>query len=389
MPLRTPRLWPKRRSPGVRTVRSFAREPQEEVRYGGATEHAFGLAKKRAWLGGVFGGVVIFIGYSAVAVVLWFGVQFVSQEILSAGDLVAFILYTLLVAFSLGVLSGLYGDLMKALGASERVFGLIDRVPAMRATGRERTDPPEEASVGFYGVSFSYPTRPEARALEAVSFEIKPGARVALVGASGSGKSTVAALLSRFYDPSEGEITLGGRPITSWEPQQLRHWIGMVAQEPVLFSGTIRHNVQYGKPGAPDEEVWQALKVANAAGFVKDLPQGLETEIGERGLRLSGGQKQRIAIARAVLKDPRVLLLDEATSALDVESETLVQRALERLMQGRTTLIIAHRLSTIQGADQIVVLGAGRVLEQGSHHDLMSQPQGHYRRLVTSQQFLS
>ena len=374
---------------GVRTVRSFAREPQEEVRYQGATEHAFGLAKKRALLGGGFGGVVIFIGYSAVAVVLWFGVGFVRQGVMSAGDLVAFILYTLLVAFSLGVLSGLYGDLMKAIGASERVFGLIDRVPQMQAPQVMRTQPPPQASVGFKGVSFSYPTRPEARALEGVSFEIEPGQRVALVGASGSGKSTVAALISRFYDPQQGHITLGGVPITAWDPQQLRQWIGLVAQEPILFSGTIRHNVQYGRPGAPDEEVWEALEVAAAAGFVRELPGGLETEIGERGVRLSGGQKQRIAIARAVLKDPRVLLLDEATSALDVESETLVQRALERLMQGRTTLIIAHRLSTIQGADQIVVLGAGKVLESGGHQDLMAKPQGHYRRLVLSQQFLS
>ncbi len=373
---------------GIRTVRSFAREPEEQTRYTEATEESFMLARKRALLGALFGGGMSFLGYGAIAVVLWLGSKMVINDQMTPGDLTAFVLYTLMVAFSLGVLSGLYGDLMKAVGASERVFGLIDRVPKLISPLKGGRDTePDRGEVRFEGVTFQYPTRPETDALHDVTFSLEPGKKLALVGPSGSGKSTVAALLSRFYDPQEGAITIDGENLRDWEVNTLRESIGMVAQEPVLFSGTIRENVQYGKPGSDDDAIWRALKAANAKEFVEGFPEGLDTIIGERGVRLSGGQKQRIAIARAVLKDPKLLVLDEATSALDVESEAVVQRALERLMEGRTTLIIAHRLSTIRNADTVVVLDQGRVVEAGTHRELMEHRKLYFR-LVESQQLL-
>ncbi len=371
---------------GVRTVRSFAREGEERVRYEIATEDSFNLARRRSLLGSLFGGTMSFLSYGAIAVVLWVGSGLVTDGTISPGDLTAFILYTLIVAFSLGVLSSLYGDFMKASGASQRVFALLDRKPSMAVTGG-RTTAPDRGEVTFDGVVFAYPTRPETDALARVSFKVSPGQKLALVGPSGSGKSTVASLLSRFYDPQQGSILIDGVDIKTWDPTALREAIGMVAQEPVLFSGTIRTNVLYGRPDATDDDVIAALEAANAWGFVSEFPEGLETLIGERGLRLSGGQKQRVAIARALLKDPKILILDEATSALDVESESLVQHALERLMEGRTTLIIAHRLSTIRGADTVVVLDRGAVAEAGTHAELMGQ-KSIYHRLVESQQLL-
>ena len=375
---------------GIRTVRSFAREDAELERYAEATEESFRLGKKRSMLNGLFGGTMTFVGYSAVAVVLWFGSGMVADEAITSGDLAAFILYTIMVAFALGALSGLYGDLMKAFGASERVFSLLDRAPQIDAPSVAAdviTEPPRYGEVSFKAVTFAYPTRPEVEALKQVSFELRRGEKLALVGPSGSGKSTVAALLGRFYDPQQGQITFANEDLKRWDLDTLRESIGVVAQEPILFSGTLRENVLYGRPGASDEQVWEALEAANAKGFVEGFPEGIETVIGERGVRLSGGQKQRIAIARAVLKDPALLILDEATSALDVESEGVVQRALERLMEGRTTLIIAHRLSTIRNADRVVVIDQGRVAESGSHKELMRH-QGLYYRLVESQQLL-
>lgn len=376
---------------GIRTVRSFAQEQAERARYAEAVEDSFELGKSRAKLGALFGGAMSFVTYGAIAVILWLGIRMVADPSsgLTAGALTAFLLYTLTVAFSLGVLSGVYGDLMKALGASERVFSLLDRTPKLDVKPDAITDPlpPDQSRVEVEALWFAYPTRPEVNALQDVSFTVNPGERVALVGPSGSGKSTLASLLTRFYDPSRGAIRIGGHDLRDYDPSALRRSIGVVAQEPVLFSGTLRENVLYGRPDATDDEVRAALEAANAWGFVQEFPDGVETVIGERGLRLSGGQKQRVAIARALLKDPALLILDEATSALDVESEALVQRALDHLMEGRTTLIIAHRLSTIRSADRVVVLDHGRVMEAGTHRELMDH-RALYFRLVESQQLL-
>ncbi len=373
---------------GVRTVRSFAREREEQKRYEQATEESFQLARKRSILSGIFGGSMTFVGYSAIAVVLWFGSKMVNSGDITGGDLAAFVLYTIMVAFSLGALSSLYGDIMKAAGASERVFGLLDRLPDIVSPDSDAlTERPSLGEVRFEEVTFAYPTRPEIDALHDVSFTLNQGEKLALVGPSGSGKSTIAALLGRFYDPQQGSIRFANEPLTRWDLDTLRESIGVVAQEPILFSGSLRENVLYGRPDATDEEVWDALESANARGFVESFPDGIDTIIGERGVRLSGGQKQRIAIARAILKDPVLLILDEATSALDVESEGVVQRALETLMEGRTTLIIAHRLSTIRNADRVVVLDQGEVVEAGTHKELMDH-QSLYFRLVESQQLL-
>ena len=372
---------------GIRTVRSFARELYENARYDEEIERSFDHAKKRATLGAFFGGGISFLGYATIAVILWFGSSMVMEGTMSPGELTAYILYTLFVAFALGVLSGLWTDFMKAVGAGERVFQLIDRLPKMDVKDDALREPPQVGRVALDHLTFKYPTRPTIKALDDVTFEVNPGEKVALVGPSGSGKSTVANLLARFYDPQEGALMVDGVDVRDYDPDTLRSAIGMVSQEPVLFSGTVRENVEYGSLDATEDEIVAALEKAHAWGFVSEFPDGLDTVIGERGVRLSGGQKQRVAIARAILKDPKILVLDEATSALDVESEKLVQAALETLMEGRTTLIIAHRLSTIANADRVVVLDRGRVVEQGTHEELMGSEKM-YHRLVESQSLL-
>ena len=367
---------------GVRTVRAFARESTEVERYTAAVDDSFEVARRRAKLAAVFTGLVTFLGYGALVLVLWWGGRMLSSGEISSGDLLTFLMLTLSTAFSIGALAGLWQDFAKALGASERVFELIDRTPDMTDAGRtlERVD----GRVDLDAVSFTYPSRPDAPVLRAVSLSLEPGDVVALVGPSGSGKSTVASLLSRFYDPQGGELRLDGVPFAELDVDWLRGRVGVVSQEPVLFATTIADNIRYGRPDASLAEVEDAARAANAFDFVMDFPEGFQTKVGERGVRLSGGQKQRVAIARALLKDPRILILDEATSALDTESEHLVQEALERLMQGRTTLVIAHRLSTIQGADRVVVMDRGEVVESGDHDSLVAAD-GLYRRLVERQ----
>jgi len=368
---------------GVRTVRSFAREEAEVERYGSAVQRSYQLAAKRALAMGVFNGWVGFAGYGSIALVVWYGGNLVMDDRMSSGELTAFLLYTLMVALSLGALSNLYGDFMRASGASQRVFQLLDRVSAVERTGEEVGE--VEGHVRFEGVGFSYPSRPDVPVLVDFDLDVLPGRVVALVGPSGAGKSTVAQLLTRFYDPQQGAIELDGKPLVGLDGQSLRRRIGVVAQEPMLFATSIAENIRYGRPDATEEEVRSAAQTSNAAGFIDQFPDGFDTLVGERGVRLSGGQKQRIAIARAVLKDPRVLILDEATSALDSESEHLVQEALERLMEGRTTLVIAHRLSTVRDADEVVVLDHGRVVERGAHAELVEREGGLYRKLVERQ----
>ena len=368
---------------GIRTVRSFAAEELEIQRYHAAVDKSFQLARKRARLAASFMSVASTAAYSSIALVLWRGGRMVIDKALTQGDLVSFFFYTMTVAFSLGALSELWADFMRASGAAQRVFELLDRQPAIEAAGGDQL-PAVSGRVALEEVSFRYPTRPDVGVLSSVSLEIRSGESVAIVGPSGAGKSTIAALLGRLYDPDGGRVLLDGRDLRSLDPAWLRRQIGVVAQEPLLFSTSIAENIRYGRPGASDEEVEQAARAANAHQFISAFPEGYRTQVGERGVQLSGGQKQRVAIARAVLKDPRILILDEATSALDAESEHLVQEALERLMLGRTTLIIAHRLSTVIGADRVAVLDGGQVVQIGSHSGLMSQ-EGLYKRLVERQ----
>jgi ABC-type multidrug transport system fused ATPase/permease subunit len=331
-------------------------------------------------------GGVSFAVYSAVALVLWYGGHLVSEGSMTLGGLTSYLVYTLLVAFSLGGLSDLWADLMKASGAAERIFELFDRAPAI-TTSEGLVLPRLEGKLAFQDVWFSYPTREDAPVLQGIDLSVLPGEVIALVGPSGAGKSTFAALLLRLYDPTGGRIVLDGHDLRDLSPSWLRRQIGVVSQEPLLFATTIAENIAYGRAGAAAEDIEAAARAANAHDFIVTFPEGYQTLVGERGVQLSGGQKQRIAIARAVLKDPRLLVLDEATSALDAESEHLVKEAIDRLMKGRTTLVIAHRLSTVADADRMFVLEGGRIVQSGEHAVLLGQ-EGLYRRLV-ERQFVS
>jgi len=369
---------------GVKTVRAFGREAWEVERYHATLERTFTLARRRAKLGATFQGGVSFASYTSIAAVVWYGGRLTLEGSLSLGSLTAFMLYTFTLAFSVGALSGLWEDFSKALGASEALFELLSRRPTVE--GGLETLPPEGArgALRFEGVSFSYPSRPEVEVLKGFTLSVAPQQMIALVGGSGGGKSTIASLIERQYDPQKGQISLDGLPLTALSLESLRGSLGVVSQEPLLFSMSLRDNIRYGRLEASDAEVEEAARASNAHDFICALPQGYDTDVGERGARLSGGQRQRVAIARALLKDPRLLILDEATSALDVESERLVQEALERLMEGRTTLVIAHRLSTIRRADLIVVLERGEVVEQGTHEELLLAG-GRYRELALPQ----
>jgi ABC transporter fused permease/ATP-binding protein len=368
---------------GLRTVRAFDAEEAEAVRYGGAISRALGLARRRILASSLFMSATSFAGYASAALVFWYGGSLVQAGEMSAGDLTSFLVYTLLVGFSLGALADLWADFLRSLGAAERVFELLDRTPAL-PPGPGLTIDRVEGALELDAVTFHYPSRPDVAVLGGLSFRVCPGEVVALFGPSGAGKSTIAALLLRFYDPDAGTIRLDGTPLGELDAGWLRRRIGLVAQEPILFSTTIAENIRYGRPEASRDEVEAAARTANAEGFVTRFPEGYETMVGERGVQLSGGQKQRIAIARAVLKDPRILVLDEATSALDAESEHAVKEALDRLMQNRTTLVIAHRLSTVRDADRVLVIDGGQVIEAGRHDDLVRQD-GLYRRLVERQ----
>jgi ATP-binding cassette subfamily B protein len=369
---------------GIRTVRSFARESSERERYAAAVDGSLDLAIQRTRASSMFGAAISFAGYAAIVLVIWYGGLLVVNHEITIGTLMSFLIYTLLIAVSLGALSSLYADFMKAIGASERVFELIDRVPSIAAPEKPAHLAHPRGEVAFHDVTFAYPSRPERDVLSDFEMTLAPGEVVALVGQSGSGKSTVAALIPRFYDPQRGWITFDGIDLRELDPDWLRAQIGVVSQEPILFAMSIAENIRYGRPGATEAEIEAAARAANAHEFVLGFPEGYQTLVGERGVRLSGGQKQRIAIARALLKDPKVLILDEATSALDAESEYLVQEALDRLMQGRTTLVIAHRLSTVKDADRVVVMEGGKIIQVGRHEALMAVP-GLYRRLVERQ----
>ena len=346
-------------------------------------QRSYQLARTRAGAASVFFAAASFGGYAAAALVFWYGGRLVLRGGMSVGGLTSFLVYTLIVAFSLGALADLWADFMRALGAAERVFELLDRKPVLAASGGLQL-PEVRGKVELRGVRFSYPARRDVRVIDGVELTLNEGELVALVGPSGAGKSTLAALIGRLYDPDQGAVLLDGRDVRELDPLWLRRRIGVVAQEPILFSTSIADNIRYGRPDATMADVEAAARAAYVHDFANSFPQGYATLVGERGVQLSGGQKQRVAIARALLKDPRILVLDEATSALDAESEHLVKEALDRLMRGRTTLVIAHRLSTVLHADRVVVLEAGRIVQSGAHAALLREG-GLYRRLVERQ----
>lgn len=368
---------------GIRVVKSFTAEALESQRYHEKVRASYQLARKRAIARGFFVAGIFFAMFSAVSLVLWYGGRLVFLGDISAGDLSKFLLYTLFVAGAVGSLTGLYSQFQEALGASKRIFELLDS-PSELLEQTEQSLAQTQGKLSFENVSFRYGDRGETPILKHISLEAKPGEVLAIVGPSGSGKSTLLTLIPRFYDPSEGRILLDGTDIRHLKLPDLRKHIGLVPQETQLFSGSIAENIRYGRPDASGEDLIEAAKAANAHDFILSFPQGYETIVGERGIKLSGGQRQRIAIARALLKNPRILILDEATSSLDSESEALVQEALDYLMKGRTTFVIAHRLSTIHHAHKILVLDNGEFIEQGSHSELIAQA-GLYKSLYEQQ----
>ena len=367
---------------GIREVKSFVRERYEIERYNQALDRAFRAALSLLRVRSLFGPLAAFMGFGGIALVLWFGGREVLEGRLTGGELIAFLIYGLTVAGSLGALVGLYTQFQEALGATRRVFQILDEQPNI-------VDAPDAAvlenaagCITFENVRFTYDGRRDV--LRSVTLDIAAGEIIALVGPSGAGKSTMFNLIPRFYDVTEGRLCVDGRDVRALTQASLRAHIGIVPQETLLFGGTIRENIRYGRLDASEAEIVAAAQAANAHDFIVQMPDGYDTIVGERGVRLSGGQRQRVAIARAILKDPRILLLDEATSSLDSESERLVQDALERLMQGRTTVIIAHRLSTTKIAHRIAVLDQGEIVELGTHDELMRRD-GLYAKLYSMQ----
>ncbi len=369
----------------IQTVQAFTHEPQSRSTFAEVTERAYASAEVRIRARAIMTVIVIFLIFAGVVGVLWIGARDVRTGGMTIGDLVQFVIYSVMVAGSTGALSEIWGEMQRAAGATERLAELLSATDDLRdpASPKALTQP-VRGEIGFEGVTFHYPSRPGQSALEGVSLRIAAGETVALVGPSGAGKTTIIQLIQRFWDPETGRVTLDGTDLRDMARADIRRAMALVPQDPVVFAASARDNIRFGRPGASDAEVQAAAEAAHAHDFLTALPQGYDTFLGERGVMLSGGQKQRIAIARAILRDAPVLLLDEATSALDAESEQAVQGAVERLSQGRTTLIVAHRLATVKKADRIVVFDQGRIVAEGTHDQLVAQG-GLYARLARLQ----
>lgn len=367
---------------GINMVKSFTNELFEIGRYSQSLSRVVSVALKAATFRGAFISFIIFALLGGIVAVIWYGAKLVSTGDMSVGGLISFVLYTTFIGGSIAGLGDLYSQIQRAIGASERVLEILH---AGTESSASQVQLQTQGAIGFNQVSFSYPTRTDVQVLKAMSLQIAAGEKIALVGHSGAGKSTIAQLIMRFYEPQEGAILLDGENIRNLDLKAYRKLVGIVPQELVLFGGSIRENIAYGNPQASEEEIKIAAKKANALDFIEKFPEGFDTLVGDRGIKLSGGQRQRIAIARAILKDPAILILDEATSSLDAESEFLVQQALEELMKNRTTIVIAHRLATIRKVDRILVLSEGEIIESGKHEDLLKNDVGTYANLVRLQ----